>query len=200
VGTITQFPVDIGVTTTGRSVTVEVGPTGRAGNYKGGDASEFYHDRGGQAYPGSVSGGGYTLNTAQSAPMRATSARRPTMASTYGTTRGQESPGHVNIIIRRGGKLYQIKTTSVNTFVPVVNPVGGTANFETKANLTDLSNGSSVAGGLTLRMVIDDKGEPGVNDTIVISLWNGGTLWFTSEWDGTQPVPKKVDGGNLQVR
>ncbi len=44
-----------------------------------------------------------------------------------------------------------------------------------------------------------DKGEPGSNDTIGITLWNGNTLVFSSEWTGAKTLEKQIDGGNLVV-
>ena len=183
-----------------------VGPPDRAGNYQGGDAvGDFVMVAVVRPYPGSVSGGGYLVNPSLppggSAGTYAVDVGKKTNFgfSVRNNKSGKSMQGHVNIILRKGGKLYQIKTTSVTTFTPVTNGTGGTANFETKANLTDLTTGAST-GNLTLKMVVIDKGEPGKDDTIEITLWNGGTLWYSSKWDGAKTVAALLTGGNLQVR
>ena len=43
-----------------------------------------------------------------------------------------------------------------------------------------------------------DKGEPGSNDTIGITLWDGSTLLFSSEWNGAKTlemVPRRGQSG-----
>jgi len=50
-----------------------------------------------------------------------------------------------------------------------------------------------------LQMRLTGNAEPGENDTISFTLWRGGTLLFSSNWDGAQSVEQAVVGGNLQV-
>jgi hypothetical protein len=87
--------------------------------------------------------------------------------------------------------------------VNIENPAAQTAVFVSKANLTDITNPLapvSLGGNLTLQVNMTDKGEPGINsDMIAISLWNGSTLLFSSNWNGTKTVEKTIDGGNLVV-
>jgi hypothetical protein len=44
-----------------------------------------------------------------------------------------------------------------------------------------------------------DRGEPGSSDTIGVTLWDGGKLVFSSEWNGAKTLEKQLDGGNLVV-
>jgi len=44
-----------------------------------------------------------------------------------------------------------------------------------------------------------DNGDPGENDTISYTVWDDGTLLFSTNWDGAQSVEKNVARGNLQV-
>ena len=44
-----------------------------------------------------------------------------------------------------------------------------------------------------------DKGEPGSNDTIGVTLWDGNKLVFSSEWKGAKTSEKVLNGGNLVV-
>ena len=42
-------------------------------------------------------------------------------------------------------------------------------------------------------MTMTDKGEPGSADSIALTLWNGSTLVFSSNWDGAK-TPEQVLG------
>jgi hypothetical protein len=51
----------------------------------------------------------------------------------------------------------------------------------------------------TLQVTFTDKGEPGLNDTIGFTLWNGSKLLFSSEWNGAKTLERALDGGNTVV-
>jgi hypothetical protein len=109
---------------------------------------------------------------------------------------GKNLLGNVNIIIRSGGHVYQIKSTALESLG--VN--GNQANFTSKANIQDITdpqNPISIEGNATLQLWITD----GDNDTIGIQVLNknGGT-WFTSNWDGTRTIEQILGGGNVSVR
>ena len=116
--------------------------------------------------------------------------------------------GHVNIIYRAGSKIYQIKSTSLtslgistpNATLPVSSTNPATAVFVSKANLTDVTNSTSpisLGGGLSLQILLTDKGEPGSQDKIAITLMSGPQLWYSSNWTGTQTIEQLLSGGNL---
>jgi hypothetical protein len=48
--------------------------------------------------------------------------------------------GHVNIVFRKDGKTYQIKSTAIDSLGIAPEPVGGIADFRSKANLTDVTD------------------------------------------------------------
>lgn len=76
------------------------------------------------------------------------------------------------------------------------------ANFISKANLTDITdpnNPISLGGNLTSQLQMTDKGEPGASNTISFTLWDGSTLLFSSNWNGTRTVEQLLGGGNLVV-
>ena len=57
----------------------------------------------------------------------------------------------------------------------------------------------SLGGNLSLQIKLTDKGEPGANDTMGITLWDRNTLLFSSEWTGGQTIETLLGGGNLAV-
>ena len=108
--------------------------------------------------------------------------------------------GKANIIIRHDGRVLQIKTNATQSLV--VNADSGEATFVSKANLTDITdplNPISLGGNLSLEMQVTDRGEPGLNDSIGVSLWDRNALLFSSNWDGTRTAEQTLAGGNLKV-
>ncbi len=82
------------------------------------------------------------------------------------------------------------------------NPCSRKAIFTSKANLTDVTNpaaASSIYGGITLKVTMTDKGEPGNTDMIGITLLNGSNLVYSSNWVSTQTNELVLNGGNLIV-
>ncbi len=157
-----------------------------------------------------ITGGGYIINPSSTA---GTYAGDPGLKTNYGfnvkyNKKGTNLQGNMNFIFRRTVgvvvRTYQIKANSMTSLgVNIENPAAQTAVFVSKANLTDITNPLapvSLGGNLTLQVNMTDKGEPGINsDMIAISLWNGSTLLFSSNWNGTKTVEKTIDGGNLVV-
>jgi hypothetical protein len=113
--------------------------------------------------------------------------------------KGTNLQGNVNIIVRSGGRVYQIKSNALISLG--VN--GSQANFTSKANIKDITdplNPITVDGNATLQLWLTDNGEPGSGDTIAIQVLNkDGGVWFTSNWDGTRTAEQFLDGGNLSV-
>jgi len=116
--------------------------------------------------------------------------------------------GHVNIIFRAGSRTYQIKSTSLtslgmptpNPTLPVSSTNPATAVFVSKATLTDVTlpnNPISISGGLSLQISLTDRGDPGSQDSLAISLMNGPQLYYSSDWTGVNTVEQTLDGGNL---
>ena len=119
--------------------------------------------------------------------------------------------GRTTIILRAAdGRKYKIKSNALLSLGVDLDPDGDGnasvephyAEFESKANLTDVTdplNPISLGGNLLLQMRMTDNGEPGENDTISFTLWDGGVLLFSSNWDGAQSIEQNVARGNLQV-
>lgn len=146
---------------------------------------------------------------------------KPTLSSgVYASTTGQKAnfgfhvkfnkkgtslQGGMNIIFRRqvGGEtqLFQIKTNSMSSLgVNILDPNAKTGVFTSKANLKNLTTGESLGGNLQLQVKITDRGEPGVNDDIAITLWDGNILLYSSKWTSLNTSPLLLSGGNLVVQ
>jgi hypothetical protein len=114
---------------------------------------------------------------------------------------GTNLQGNTNIIVRSGGRVYQIKSNSLSSMT--VNPATGQATFNAKANIQDITNPQNpvtVEGNASLQLTMTDRGEPGANDTLGITVWNkNGALWYASNWNGTRTVEQVLGGGNLAV-
>jgi hypothetical protein len=108
--------------------------------------------------------------------------------------------GHMNIIIRQGDSVYQIKTNATRSLV--ADPMTNQATFVSKANLTDITdpyNPISLGGNLSLVVTLTDMGSPGTFDSIGVTLWKRNTLWFSSNWTGNKTIEQVLGGGNLVI-
>ncbi|MDQ3871838.1 MAG: hypothetical protein M3301_09530, partial [Chloroflexota bacterium] len=120
--------------------------------------------------------------------------------------------GGVRLIVRASGKVYQVKGGTITSLVthPCTaatspsNTCPSTATVSGKGSIQDITNALapiSVDTNATFQVTLTDKGEPGSTDTVGITVWNAaGTLWFSSNWDGTKTVEQVLTGGNLAVR
>jgi Metallo-peptidase family M12B Reprolysin-like/Secretion system C-terminal sorting domain len=121
--------------------------------------------------------------------------------------RGTNLQGHMNSIIRKteGGVLhtYQIKVNKLTSLSVQKTVPGGTATFNGKAILTDITDPLApvtVDANGTLQVKMTDNGSPGTTDSIAITIWNKlGGLWYSSNWNSTTTIKQVLDGGNLSV-
>lgn len=159
-----------------------------------------------------VTGGGYILSTGSKGIYAADNDGKK---SNFGfnikyNKSGKNLQGNVNVIYRRTEgttlKVYQVKgnvlrSLSVNTGTDPDDPK--TSVFSGKANLQDISilgYPQPVAGNLSFEIRITDKGEPGTEDQIAITVWNdAGGVMYSSEWDGVRTQEKVLTGGNIVV-
>jgi hypothetical protein len=113
--------------------------------------------------------------------------------------------GKINTIVRSGGRVYQVKGSSMTSLsVQESGATGGSANFKGKASIQDITEPLapvSIDGNATVRVQLDDLGVPGTSDSIAIAIWNrSGELWFASNWTGSKMVKQALDGGDIEVR
>jgi hypothetical protein len=157
-----------------------------------------------------ITGGGYVVNERSGGTYAGTLNGKTNFGFNVKTNKsGTNLQGNVTIMIRRNGRVYQVKSNAISSMTATLangaNP--GTAQFSGKANLQDVTNPNapiSITGNLILQMTLTDKGEPGTSDLIGLTLWDGNTLVFSSSWTGTQTIEQLLGngkgGGNVQVR
>jgi hypothetical protein len=148
-----------------------------------------------------ITGGGYLINVASAGTYSGDTGLRTNFGFNVKFNKQLTSlQGHVNIIIREGNTVYQVKTNSMQSLA--VDPVTRKATFISKANLqdiTDPNNTISLGGNLNLIATLTDPGEPGTSDTIGFTLWRGTELLYSSRWSGSQTIEQFLAGGNLVI-
>jgi hypothetical protein len=157
--------------------------------------------------PGSLAGGGYTVNQASAGSVASDAGKRTNFGfSVKNVKSGANFQGSVTVIVQSGGRTYQVKSNAIGSLVTKVatGTAPGTGSFSGKANITDITNPSAplaVEVNATLQVTLTDRGEPGSSDTIGITVWGkNGKLWFSNNWSGTKTVEQTIGGGNLAVR
>jgi VCBS repeat-containing protein len=156
--------------------------------------------------PGLITGGGFLLmeNPTKSTGLYPGAAGTKTNFgfNIKNETKNGSPKGNINVIIRNGGRVYQIKGNAMTSLGTQPNSTGGKATFNGKANIQDITdplNVISIDGNATLQVTLTDNGNSG--DLIGITVWNkSGGLWYASRWDGTKTVEQTLGGGNLVVR
>jgi hypothetical protein len=157
---------------------------------------------------GFITGGGYLVLTNSSGLFAGGAGTKNNFGFNVKYNKGGTNlQGNLNTIVRNNGHVYQIKSNSITSLVTTTTVVGGMATFDAKANIqdiTDSANPIAVDGNASLHVTMTDNGEPGVADTIGITVWNkSGGLWYSSNWTGIKTADQLLGsgkgGGNLQV-
>ena len=157
-----------------------------------------------------ITGGGYLTESNSAGAYAADPGRKANFGFNVKFNKKATSlQGNLNILFRRGGHTYQIKSNALTSLGEKPSPCTNatatapcTATFVSKANLqdiTDPSNPVSLGGNLTFQMSMTDYGSP-QQDTIGFTLYDGSGLLFSSNWNGTKTVEQLMGGGNLSVR
>ncbi len=152
-----------------------------------------------------ITGGGHIKPTNSSGIYAST----PELKTNFGfhvkfNKKGKNLQGGMNIIFRQmvGNEiqLFKIKTNAMSSLgINIANPDEQIAEFSSKANLKNLTTGEGYGGNLTLQVKIIDRGEPGDNDEIAITLWSKNTLLHSSNWSGLNTDLQYLVGGNTVV-
>lgn len=163
-----------------------------------------------RAVPGLITGGGYLrmFDPTRSVGLYPGAANTKTNFgfNIRNDSKSNSPKGNINVIIRNGGRVYQIKgnaMTSLGTDMRMTsNHPFPTATFNGKANIQDITNPLnviSIDGNTTLQVTMTDQGNNG--DAISVTVWNkGGGIWYASNWNGTKTIEQTLGGGNLVVR
>jgi hypothetical protein len=170
-----------------------------------------------QLQTGMITGGGFTINnpTTGATYSAGTYAGDPGQRTNFGfnakINKNSNYQGNVNVIVRRAGHVYQIKSNSISNIGETIPTQGCTSStpctgtFVGGANIQDVTNPSSpisIQGNLTLTVTLHDYGEPGSSDTIAITVKDSSNaLYFSNNWTATAgpSVEQTENGGNLVV-
>jgi len=112
--------------------------------------------------------------------------------------------GELNYKFECENREFQVKATSFSSLGVVVYEDDDykIAEFTAIATLSSPKKGADPAintTGLTLRVTLTDNGEPGNNDKIGFTVWNGDILVHSSWWFGYYTKELPIGGGNLVV-
>ena len=159
-----------------------------------------------------VSGGGYLRPDQSSGLYASAPGSRLNFGFTVKPGKGKNTPqGHLNIVIRRGASVYQVKSNALDSLTgslcrsgPATPSCPSRATFAGKATLRDITNPTdavAMEGNATFQVVVVDAGEPGSADTIAITVWTkAGVVAYSSAWSGSRTIETGLAGGNIQVR
>jgi hypothetical protein len=149
-----------------------------------------------------ITGGGYLTLTSSAGQYAGTAGSKNNFGFNVKYNKSSTNlQGNINVIVRQGGKVYQFKSNSLST----LSAAAPAATVTCKANLqwwyaTKPAVVNSGSGNLYIVLQVHDFAEPGAGkDTIGITVWDGNTVIFSSNWNGTTTVEQAITGGNIQV-
>src|SRR5205814_4364991 len=112
--------------------------------------------------------------------------------------------GNFTTLVRSGGHVYQVKSSSCSSFSTKTSSGCGTASFKAKGSITDITDPLAsilIDSNATLQVAVTDVGEPGNCDSLSLSILNSSSaLWFSSNLVGSKTVKQVLSAGNIQVR
>ena len=165
-----------------------------------------------------ITGGGYLVATSSAGLYASDVGSKNNMGFNVKYNKaGTNLQGKVNIIVRKGGRTYQIRSNAIDSLGVTgsnwTTPTACTtaslttpcmAQFTSKANITDITDPLlpvSVGSGLTLQFGLTDNGEPGSTDMASITVTGGTTLYYSSNWSGSplKTQDQLLGGGNVVV-
>jgi hypothetical protein len=152
-----------------------------------------------------ITGGGYLVLESSSGTYGGTPASKTNFGFNAKSKGKNTLQGKVNIIIRKNGRVYQIKSTAIDSLSSRAwtSTAPGIGSFQSKGALQDITDPLapiSVAGNLTIQMTFTDNGEPGSADRLALTVWDGETVLFSSRWNGVATVEQLLGGGNVVAR
>jgi len=164
------------------------------------------------AVPGQdyVNGGGSVVIASQSAgSYAATAGSKMNFGFTMKWNKtGKNIQGQMNLIFRRSvagvWRTYQVKSNAINTLGTGSTAAGNQGDFNTKANLTDITdplNPLAIGGGLDLTVQALESTVTGAPHKIGVTLRdNSGGLLFSNNWVSGRTEMQALNGGKISVR
>jgi hypothetical protein len=108
----------------------------------------------------------------------------------------------LTVRFRSGDRGYEIRGSAIESLGVLDTGGAGRADVRSTATLVDVTNPAqpvTVATGLTLQVTVTDRGEPGRDDSVAITVWNGSTLVFSSDWTGARSQEISLGYGNTTI-
>jgi hypothetical protein len=110
--------------------------------------------------------------------------------------------GFVTVVFRRSNRTYVVWSLMLTSVT--VNVATGKVTLNGHAWLMDTTNMANVSlidASARLQILMTDRGEPGVNDSLGITISKStGQLYFSSNWNGSRTIEQTPVRGNLIVR
>jgi hypothetical protein len=104
--------------------------------------------------------------------------------------------GDINLIIR-GQSNPPMQFNSTTPLALGINSAESTAQFAFRGNLTQANQ--VLAENVVLQVTMQDNGNPGTKDLIGFTIWDGNTLIYSSDWNGSTTGRINLSGGNLVI-
>ncbi|MBC6610420.1 T9SS type A sorting domain-containing protein [Hymenobacter sp. BT507] len=163
------------------------------------------------AVPGQdfVNGGGNTVVAQSGGTYMATAGSKMNFGFTMKWNKsGKNIQGQATVIFRRlvgdVWRTYQIKSSAINTLGTSSTTAGNQGDFNTKANLTDITdplNIVNIGGNLDLSVQAFESTVTGGAHKIGVTLRSSsGELLFSNNWTGTKTAMQDLKGGKISVR
>ncbi|HZM83731.1 MAG TPA: M12 family metallo-peptidase [Candidatus Limnocylindrales bacterium] len=150
-----------------------------------------------------ITGGGFVTPTRPTGAYPADPGTKTFFAFLARYAQGSDNPsGQAAILFQSGNRSFVLSANDVDSLGVITS--GGTDKADmrstaTLVDVTDLLHPVVVGSGLTLQMTATDRGQPGRDDSLAITLWDGDTLLFSSDWTGARTQEIALGGGNLIV-
>jgi hypothetical protein len=116
---------------------------------------------------------------------------------------GLDGEAHVIFVRTINGLAHTFEADSRSILSYGEDPVTGLANFTALADVTDVTNRGrpvTVATGVTLQFDVTDSPVSPKANTVGVTIWNGTTLTFSSDWNGLQTLQDLLSGGTVVVK
>ena len=156
-----------------------------------------------------ISGSGYLINQHPGGACAGDSGLKTNFGLNIKLTRTMAHlQGNVTIMLDQNGRVDQITTNSLILPIAIpsdpAKPNSGAAELITRANVIDGTkpwNPITMARGATLKLIMNDKGEPVSTYLIGSILWRKDTtLLFWRNWDAIKMIRQVLNGLNLAVQ